>query len=509
MGSERVATRKKQLNLGLLLAAVFAAVFLTSVSAISPQGKEYLRKAKVFFTDGDLRMARDYLQRAIKLDPNDPDIAAMSVDLQKKIDEQVKSLRQRADFFVDAKNLPEAEKLYGEVLILASNDEHALAKLKEIKGTYEQIEEYRNQGIEVNATTGRSHDLDLYSAVSLINRARGFFSQGERAKALELVEQVLKREAGYKPALDLKEKILYINQLEAFVEKAETAFLEGRMRETVEALNSLIKDMPDRHEFLLMRAKANLRLKNHQAAVKDLWKYFHFKPEKDVVFPLLCEGYYGTEDYLLAYALATDPQSDEPYKPFGFRLRCHIYAFPQHYIVFAAILALMPFALYFVWVSAEAIFVEKFSIGSLRLAFSCIFTIIFKSPEECLGDLIVVARDLNNAWVNYLTGITLFKVGQIEGAQRFLAYSFTSEAIRPRAYYFFGLTRKLLKHNLYEHDFEESVLSGLAQKRTGWHPEFIRRIERDLLISYSKDKSDETFEGMAFKLVEDATGGLT
>ena len=85
MGSERVATRKKQLNLGLLLAAFFAAIFLTPVFAISPQGKEYLRKAKVFFVDGDLRMARDYLQRAIKLDPNDPDIAAMSVDLQKKM----------------------------------------------------------------------------------------------------------------------------------------------------------------------------------------------------------------------------------------------------------------------------------------------------------------------------------------------------------------------------------------------------------------------------------------
>ncbi len=506
MGSERVATGKKQLYLGLLLAAVFAAVFLTPVAAISPQGKEYLRKAKVFFADGNLRMARDYLQRAGKLDPDEPEITAMSVDLQKKIDEHVKSLRQRADFFVDAKNLPEAEKLYGEVLTLAGDDEHALAKLKEIRGTYEQIEEYKNQGIDVSVTTGRSHDLDLYSAVSLINRARGLFSQGERARALELVEQVLKRESGYKPALELKEKILYIDQLEAFVEKAETAFLEGRMRETVESLNSLIRDMPDRHEFLLMRAKANLHLKVYPAAIKDLWKYFHFKPEKNVVFPLLCEGYYGAGDYLPAYALAVNPESGESYKPFGFRMRCHIYAFPQHYIALALILMLMPFALYFVWVAAEALFVEKFSLGSLRLAVSCIFTIIFKSPEECLGDLIVVARDLNNAWVNYLTGITLLKAGQIEGAQRFLAFSFTSEAVRSRAYYFFGLTRKLLKHNLYEHDFEESVLSGLARKRTGWHPEFIRRIERDLLISYSKDKSDETFEGMAFKLVEDATG---
>ncbi|HNX76176.1 MAG TPA: hypothetical protein PLM07_06275 [Candidatus Rifleibacterium sp.] len=488
-------------------AVIFAALFVLPVMGISPQGSEYLRKARVFFASDDYRMALDYLQRARQLDPTAPEIEEFAPQLQKKIDERVKELRQRADFFLESKNLPEAEKLFSEVLTLAASDEHSLARLKEITSTYKQIDEFKNQGIDVQSSTGRSHDVDMYSAVSFMNRAQGFFAQGDRGNALDMVEKVLKREPGYKPALALKERILDINRLESFVEKAETAFLEGRMRETVDSLNKLIREMPDRHEFILMRAKAFLKLKNFAAAEKDLWKYYRLKREPASIFPLLSEASFGQQHYLNAYAFSFDPSTREPLKSLGYRFRCHFFAFPMHYGLIGAFLALIPFAIYFTWNAAEALFFEKFSISSLGLAISCMITILFKSPEQCLGNLIVVARDMNIAWINYLTGITLFKAGQIEGAQRFLAFSFTNETIRPRAYYFHGLARKLLKHNLYELDFEEAVLSGLGRHKSGWHPNFVKQIERQLLISYSKDKSDETFEGMAFKLVEDVTGG--
>ncbi len=499
-----VKTGKLLALLGVLL---LAAAVTVPVAAISPQGSEYLRKARVFFSSNDYRMALDYLQRARQLDPDALEILEFAPQLQKVVDERVKELRQRASFFLESKNLPEAEKLFSEVLTLAADDEYSLLKLKEITSTYKQIEEFKNQGIDIQASSGRSHDLDMYSAVSYMNRARGFFAQGDRVNALDMVEKVLKREPGYKPALELKERILHINRLESFVEKAETAFLEGRMRETIESLNALITEMPDRHEFILMRAKAFLKLKNYRSAEKDLWKYHHAKPDTATIFPLLSEAYLGQENYLNAYAFAHAPETGAPIKSFGYRFRCHFFAFPLPYCLLGLLIGLMPLAIYFTWHAAEALFFERFSVSSLGLAISCIITIIFKSPEHCLGNLIVVARDLNIAWVNYLTGITLLKIGQIEGAQRFLAFSFTNETIRPRAYYFYGITRKLLKNHLCELDFEESLLCGLSRHRSGWHPNFVKQIERELLISYSKDKSDETFEGMAFKLVEDVTGG--
>jgi hypothetical protein len=264
--------------------------------------------------------------------------------------------------------------------------------------------------------------------------------------------------------------------------------------------------MPERYEFLLMRAKARLKLKQYNQAIADLWKYHRHRPEPDTVFPLLAEAYEGSKNYLYAYAFSVNPANGLIYKPFFYRLKCHMYAYPLHYLALAAIFLLIPFAMYFTWRAAESLFVERFSIGSLGMAISCLITIVFRSPEHCLGNLIVVARDLNIAWVNYLTGMTLFKIGQIEGAQRFLAYSFTNESIRPRAHYFFGLTRKLMKNNLCEYDFEEALLTGLAKYRSGWHPYFLKQIEREVLVSYGKDKSDKTFEGMACRLIEDITG---
>ncbi len=501
-----MASGEKIFISALLLAAVQAALFLSPVFAISPQAAEYLRKARVFFADSNLRMARDYLQKAIKIDAKAPEVLAFSDELNTKIESQVEELRKRALFFLEARNLPEAHKLFSEVLTLDKDDELSRAKLQEIADTYKKIDDYKSRGVHVSSSSGRSHDLDMYSAVSHINRARGLFAKGDRNAALTLIEEVLQREPGYKPAIELKDKILQINQLEAFIERAEAAFLEGRMRETADALNRLIEEMPDRHEFLLMRAKANLKLKRYNAAVDDLWRYYRHRPEMNTVFPLLSDAHYGLKNYLYAYAFSFNPGTGATYKPFFQRMKYHIYAYLPYYLVLLVSLTLLPFTFYVTWRAAESLFVERFSLGSLGMAISCIFTIIFKSPEHCLGNLIVVARDLNIAWVNYLTGITLFKIGQIEGAQRFLAYSRASEAIRPRALYFFGLTRKLQKNDLCVNDFEEAVLTGLAKYRSGWHPYFVKQIEREVLQSYSKEKSEETIEGMAYKLVEDITG---
>lgn len=148
----------------------------------------------------------------------------------------------------------------------------------------------------------------------------------------------------------------------------------------------------------------------------------------------------------------------------------------------------------------------RFSMGSAWVFIKCMGVIAIKSPVDCLGDLITVARELNVPWLNYLVGISLFKIGQVDGAQRFLSYSLESGFLRSRAYFFVGLARKNLKYRAYESDFEESVLSGVARQEAGWHPKFMKEIERELMMGYSK-MDDETFEGMAYSIVKAQTGG--
>lgn len=495
--------------------AVFSLLFLLTVflltvgdvSAQNSQAREYLRKAQVFMRANNLPMARDFMQRAEKIDPTDGEIKKFAAALQTEIDERVKQLKQRAQFFLDARNVPEAEKLFNEVLELAASDEYAVNKLAEINTVYEKIEDFKNQGIEVAAGSGRMHDIDLYSAISYLNRAKGLFASGDRIKALELVEEVLRREPNYKPALELKEQIDQINQLENLVISTEKAFLEGRMRETVDSLSRLIDSGLDRPEYYLLRAKAYIMLKNFTGAEKDLWKFYHANPDADKAFPLLSDTYFGQGKYLLAMGFAKNQQSGVDYKGFTYRLRCHSNEYPWHYTLLVIICALIPVSGYFVWSCYDSLS-NRFPLGTLKVAVKCVLTILMKSPEACLGDLITVARDLNVHWINYLAAICLLKIGQIEGAQRFLTYSY-SDDLKTRASYFMGLTRKLLNQRIQESDFEESVLAGLGKPARGWHPNFVKQIEQGLLISYSKEKSLETFEGMAYKLVCDQVGVLT
>ncbi|MDD2999254.1 MAG: hypothetical protein PHV05_09360 [Candidatus Riflebacteria bacterium] len=489
----------------LLLITLLTAVFCLPAFSITPQAREYLRKARVYFAAGNLNMARDYMQRAAAISPSDNEIKSFKEELQRSIEERVLTLRKQADFFLNSKNIPEATRILGEVLAISSDDGYAKDRLKEIAQINKQIEQYKNQGVVIQNSTGHAHNPDMYSAVSYMSRANGFMAQGDRLNAMLMVENVLKREPTYKPALELKERILNINKLQEVVEKAKTAFLEGRMRETVQGLDVLISQNPEIYEYYLLRAKASLSLQNFSDAEKDLRQYFRHKPDHDVIFPLLSDAFYGQKNYRLAGAFARNPQTGIYYKSFYYRLKCHALAFPIHSVALAIIIGLIPFALYYTWTLSEDL-LQRLSTGSLWLALRCVITISLHSPIECLGNLVVVARELNVPWINYLTGITLFKIGQIEGAQRFLTYSFSNAALRMRAYYFFGLTRKLLKHRMCEIDFEESVLSGLGKSSRGWHPNFIKQIERELLISYSKERSDETFEGMAFKLVEDQVG---
>lgn len=500
--------RMKKICLLICILAINFTGGLFPVLAYSSQAREYLRRAEVFFENGNLVQARNFLQRAEKIDAADEKVKEFAARFNKILAERSERLQQQVEFYLSAKNVPEAEKLLQEMLALTPENEFALEKMKQVTETYRKIDEYRSHGIQVDSSSGRAHDLDHYSAISYMNRARGFFAQGDRSKAMEMLEVILKREPDYKPALELKGRIDHINQIEAFVEKAETAFLEGRMMETVDALTILIADAPDRIEYLLLRGKARFKLKDYDDALADFWKYYRSNPDKDTLFPMFSECYYGTRDYQKALAFSRDPVSGRSYQPLSFRFDCHFRLFMASYLLLTFFLALIPVAIYYAWKAGEDLLM-RFSLGSAWIFARCLPIIFFKSPVDCLGDLISIARDLNVPWLNYLVGISLFKIGQVEGAQRFLTYSLESDSLRSRAYYFVGLARKHLKYQAYDNDFEEAALSGVGRQSAAWHPNFMKVIERELLMSYSKVKDVDTFEGMAFAIVDAQTGSET
>ncbi len=484
-------------------------VFLTAVAgfaATSSQAREYLRKARVFFERGNLKDARDYLKRALKIEPESNEIQSFGEQVDAAIEARSGELRRQADFYLEAKNVPEAEKIVRQLLVLNPDDEYGKKQMAAIKKVNEQIEEFQNKGITVNPDSGRSHDVDLYNAISLLNRARGFLANGDRQQALVLVEQVLEREPDYKVALELKEKIVYVNRIQEFIESAQIAFQQGRMRECIYDLDRLIKESPERTEYLLLRARAHLKLKEYSAAHRDFWAYYRQHPDqKKVVFPFLADVYFGMKRYEMAYGFSRDAITNENYRGLSFQYNCKVRFYAIEYGVLVAFTLILPFVIYLAYRRFDHL-VNRFPPGKFHDGTGLLWSMLVSGPDKYLPLLIEVARGLNVAWLNYYAGICLLRAGQIEGAQRFLAYSFSNEFLAGRAYFFFGLTRKLLGQEHYDNDFDASIVASTSYRPRGWYPEFVKRIERVCLMTYSKVKDYESYEGMACVLVSDQVG---
>ncbi|MGM0600638.1 MAG: tetratricopeptide repeat protein [Candidatus Rifleibacteriota bacterium] len=472
--------------------------------ALSSQAREYLRKAEVFFERGVLKNARDNYRRAKKIAPESDEIKEFGNKLKVALNEKEEELRKRIEFYLQAKNIEEAEKKVRELLVLSSDNSFARQKLEHINSVKEKVQEYKNKGITVVPGMGRSYDVEFYSAVSLLARAQGHFDNGKREKALELVNQVLEREPGLKAALKLKKEIQQINELQRVVKTASDAFKEGEMRRAVIALNNLVNRFPGKGEYLLLRARAYIKLEKYKEAEKDLWKYYrNFETKPEVIYPLMAEIYYGLGKYGLALGFCS--HGDEIFKDRGFRFSCYVNFYRFEFSLLVVLSIVLTFSFYFAYRNFESL-TSRFPPGEFTSGLKLAWAFFFKSPESYLPLLVDLARGLNTPWLNYFAAICLFKAEQLDGAQRFFAYSFSNDSVAGRAYYFFGLTRKMLKQRLANHDFEESVLSMLGRPQKGWYPDFVREVERQLIGKFSGHPEKESYEFMALELVKEQTG---
>jgi tetratricopeptide (TPR) repeat protein len=480
---------------------------LTSTGFAHSSHKEAARlltQAKEYFANKDFRMARDLLLRAKELNKFHPGLSELEQEMMPEIQEITETLKMRASFFLQANNIEEARKVYIEVLTYIHDDEDAIRGLENIEAIKEKIESYKKQGIVVDSDTGRSFDVELYSTISYINRARAFYAQGNYEKAKEFVKQILEREPTYGPALELNEKIFFVERLQKNIDLAETAFLKGNLSEAVMELNELIKSSPGKLDYYLMRGKAQIRLERYNEGIDDLLLFYKKDKDPDKVFPYLSEAFYNTERYVLALAFSKHPNTQKAYKHWYFLLMSNIKGYPICYFLLIGTILALPFMFYYLFYAIETVFM-RFSLGTFNKFIKVFINLTFFEPQNVIKDLTTVARDLNNPWFYYLTGIVLLKEGELEGAQRFLAFCLKRQNVKSRAYFFYGLIRKHLKNTSYPLDFEESLISGLNYLSLGWHPFFMKKIERSILDSYSYERSGNSYEDLAFKLMNHIT----
>ena len=472
-----------------------------SVFALSMQANEYLKKAKNYLNTGNYKAAEDFYNRAKSLESDDPEIKQFGELLNKKIEEHVQKLSQKAFVYMQEKNLPKASIYYKEILMFRPNDSEALLQLDEIKRINEEIKEYKKQGIAVDVSSGRGYDLNKYSAISSYNSAYALFKKGEYKKALDILNMILEKEPDYGSAQKLKEEVESVYELKQMIDKAESSFKSQSMDSVIKAVSELLSKAPDQVQYYLMRAKAYYLTKRYNNAYKDLLTYYSYTQDKKVAFPLMADTCSKSKKNLYALGYAYDKTSKSYNKPFSFIIKNYFFGYYWENIILIILLFIvLPVTLFYTKQTVESLF-GNYSLRNIFKTIKCLFYAITDKNEKCLKELLELSREINNPWMNYYTGLVLLENNDLIKAQRFFKFSMGKKAYKARASYFHGITSKLLKEKAYEGDFEESVLSSLDNEPINiWRPWFLKKIEERLINRFSV-KDDDSLESMSYKLL--------
>lgn len=475
---------------------------VTPAFAINAQANEFLRKARVQMTAGNLKAAESYLKQARKLDSDAPEIQTFELSLTEQINLHIEELIKQAFFAMQEKDIPKAQQLYQEVLVFQPDNPEANTQLQEIEKINKQLKEYRKQGIVIQTSSGgTSYDLGAYSSVSYYQRALAFFNNGQYEKALQMLNEILAREPNHRLALELKDEVERVLELSQMIEKAEKSMKGQSMELVIQTVTELLQKDPNQNQYYLMRAKAYMALGQYTSARIDYMTYYNRTKNREIAFPLLSEACSGAGNNLWALGFAYDKNQKEYTKPFGFLFTNYFRAyFWLNMLILVLLFVGLPVAFVYTWQIGENLFM-KFSFAYLFKTMKCIFCIISGNIDKCLKDLVDIARDLNYPWLNYLTGLALLDNNEILKAQRFFKFSITDRNLRARGHYFHGLTGRILQQTAYDYDFEQCTLTILDdQPYNPWRPWFLKKIENHLLSRYEIPDND-SLESMAHKLL--------
>lgn len=495
----------KRYGKGSFTLAFFVVFLCCQLIALSPQAHEFYHRARAAYEEGNLLSARNNIHRARNLQPNSHKLAELASRIEFAIEEEQERLLRRGEFFYESRRIPEARSIFERLLELNPDNDFAVERLQSLNEETREIVKMRASGIRVDSSTGRSHDLGLYSTISYMQRARALYANGRYENAKEMLQTILAREPEYPPAIELLDKIEDILRLQRYLEKVESSFDRRQMLDNLYAIDKLIEQMPDRFEFLLMRAQANMYLRNYKEAINDLNRYYNNVPNQaDVVFPLLSEAWLAKKNFAKALAYSRAPDG-KYYKSFGYRFNCY---YNMHKGSFIIIIALLIFLMVVSW-KLLSIYIEltsRISPVILKHILYCLYCFKYDKAESCVSQLSIIARSLNHPWFYYLAGLVYLKAGDAEKAQSFLKNSINDKAIAFKAQYFYNLSRKEAKYTINDSNYEESVVNAIDRKTEGWHPSFLKKLEADLTDKYSSNISKDSFEYMVRSMVRVCSG---
>ncbi|MBF0500464.1 MAG: tetratricopeptide repeat protein [Candidatus Riflebacteria bacterium] len=426
--------------------------------------------------------AQAYLTRAKNLAPDHPGVKDLEERLSKEMQAAKDACKKLANFYRSSKDLPKAITQYQQILAIDPNDADSRKALAEMNQQVHQIEQYHKTGIVVQADSGRSWDADFYSAVSQMRRARDAYDSGNLEIAKDMVDQILKREKEFGEAKKMRVEILRAIQMKQLLTEYNDSVNKGALQEAIEHLDRLIMMRPNDAKLYLERGQLLLRLKSFQSARKDFFSAVkRGQPFADVRLHL-SECAAGLGEFSHAYALGSAHPNLPGVKTSNFLWLCYWKTYMAQIVLLGVALLFLLWACVVTFGQVDKFYGRRSFAVLIQTAKYLVYCYL-QDPMSNPAQATFLAKQLRLPWLHYLNALILCRQGKLDASQESFQASMASRALAPRAYFMLGLVRRKLKQSLQEHDFEQMISLVLAGPPPAWTPEFLLRLEREVLES--------------------------
>ncbi|MBI3038608.1 tetratricopeptide repeat protein [bacterium] len=461
------------------------------VQAQTGQIDQLISKAEYFLSVENVVTANAFLSQAHGISPNHPRVKEFSEKLKIFVSSRVNSHLQAGDFFASNHDVPRAIEEYNAVLRISPSNKTALEKLNDIRKIKIEVKKYQNQGVTIDQSTGHFYDSQSYSALFALLQAKEAYSKGDLEKAVQILDDLLKRDGKFQEAGKLKEKILEEVKFRTLVSEAESEKGHGNYSKSLEYFGRAIALNPNRADLRVSRGLANLRLGAYQAAQDDFFVSLDMKTPLEKIQAYLAEAYAGKGEFLKALALSKKPAGNTYLFPVKVRGSWYISAFPYASMIGFLETVLLFFAFFWCWRQFDKVLGRK-SVSDLYQIVRCIIGCYFLNPLSNASKIKTIGQTLNNPWWNFFCGLVLLNLKKPDEAQNLFQGSLSSQSLAPRANFFLGMIRAEIDSDTFRHNLEQVIILGLNSPPEPWTPKFLFKLEKSLLENYRErcEKSD-------------------
>jgi|GEM_PF-5767363 len=247
--------------------AVFCLFLTGNLSASTDQVNQYLRFARDYLKAKNDAAAKNFYEKALGLDPDDPAVKEFGIQLDEFIAKKIEENFKAAESLFEQKNYEEALKKYKVVLEYQPDNKNVRMKIREIETSQNQIQQYRDHGIVVSNYVRDGDGAQISAEYHYINALKAF-KKSHYAEALGHIDKALERDKKHQKALALRNQI-YTAQKRIDLLSLKKDMDPKKIFEYLLDFDKAVKEHPDDFEKWFERGRALVIAQRPTEAISD------------------------------------------------------------------------------------------------------------------------------------------------------------------------------------------------------------------------------------------------